>query len=297
MQSLDSLRRIISPSPYLAIDELASGYPIVQVAHPAATATIALHGAHLMSWQPTDARPVIYTSPEAIYREGKAIRGGIPLCWPWFGAHPTNPSKPSHGFARDRFWDLAQVTEDEDALRLVFHLPPLAPVERSLFPHHYALEFTLHIGRALKAALRTTNLDDEEMVVGGALHSYFAVGDLSEVAIEGLEGVDYLDCVGERVVRSQIGPIHFGGEVDRIYHAAPPVRLIDRSWNRNLSLGSEGSRSTVVWNPFFEKAAALRDLPDAAFRDFVCIETANAGPDLVTLLPGESSTLLARISL
>jgi hypothetical protein len=179
----------------------------VQVAHPSANAALALHGAHLISWQPTDARPVIYTSPEAIYREGKAIRGGIPLCWPWFGAHPTNPSKPSHGFARDRFWDLAQVTEDEDALRLVFHLPPLAPEERSLFPHHHALEFTLHIGRALKAALRTTNLDDEEMVVGGRVR--FQVNyncDLeqaSEVARRAIQATDrVLPGTAEIVVRS-----------------------------------------------------------------------------------------------
>ena len=123
------------------------------------------------------------------------------------------------------------------------------------------------------------------------------IGDLSEVAVDGLDGVDSLDCVGERVVRTQEGAIHFGGEVDRIYHAAPTVRLRDRAWNRTLTIKSEGSQSTVVWNPFHEKAAALGDLPDDAYRDFVCIETANAGNERVELGPGDTSTPAAKISL
>ena len=287
----DSLRQLISASAHLSVEEVAPGYPVINVAHPTASASVALHGAHLLSWQPAGARwSVIYTSPDAVFKEGKAIRGGIPICWPWFHAHPTDPSLPSHGFARIRFWMLRRVTEDDAAVELEFTLKP-SDETRALFPHEFSTALTVRIGATLSVALRTTNLSPEPINIGGALHTYFAVGDLSEIGIAGLEGVDYLDTVGEHVVRTQEGPIHFGGEIDRIYRAAPPVRIVDRVFGRNIRMESSGSRSTVVWNPFFQKAAALGDLPANAYRDFVCVEAANAGDDVRTLMPGDSHTL------
>lgn len=294
-QSIDTLRDLAAASPTISIDELAPGYPVLSITRADSKASLALHGAHLISWQPTGNQPVLYTSPEAIYREGKAIRGGIPICWPWFNAHPLDETKPSHGFARNRFWELTEVREEAEATRIELAFAQVAETQ-DLFAHQYELSYTVRIGTALRVSLRARNHGDQSMVVGGALHTYLAVGDLAECAITGLDGVDYLDCVGTRVVRRQEGAIHFGGEVDRIYQAAPPVRLLDRSWNRNLLIESEGSRSTVVWNPFFAKAAALGDLPDDAYRDFACIETANAGDDLVALEPGHSHSLEAQIA-
>lgn len=286
----DSLRQLISASSHLAIEEVAPDYPLIHVAHPAASASIALHGAHLTAWQPTGARPVIYTSPDARFMAGKEIRGGIPICWPWFNAHPTDPSMPAHGFARIRFWTLTRVAEDNAFVELEFTLNS-SDETRSLFPHDFRVTLTMRIGAELSVALRTTNLSPDPITISGALHTYFAIGDLSEIAITGLEGVDYLDTVGEHAERAQEGPIHFGGEVDRVYRAAPPVRIVDRAFGGNITMESSGSRSTVVWNPFIQKAATIGDLPDDAYRDFVCIEAANAKHDVRTLLPEESHTL------
>lgn len=290
----DSLRQTISASPHLSIEEVAPDYPMIHVAHPAASASIALHGAHLTAWRPTGAKPVIYTSPDAKFTAGKAIRGGIPICWPWFNAHPTNPSLPAHGFARIRFWTLTRVAEDEASVELDFELNP-DDQTRSLYPHEFRANLTMRIGAELSVSLRTTNLSPAPITISGALHTYFALGDLSETAITGLEGVDYLDTVVEHTVRPQEGPIHFGGEVDRIYQAAPPVRIIDRAFGRNITMESSGSRSTVVWNPFFQKAAAMGDLPDNAYRDFVCVEAANAKHDVRTISPEQSHTLAMTI--
>lgn len=296
MQSLEDLRDIVQVDPRLTVINLAPGYPAIRVETAGAAAEVALHGAHLTHWQPAGADPVIFTSPDAIYREGKAIRGGVPICWPWFNAHPTDPSKPSHGFARNRFWTLSETGEDDESVLLFFDLEP-SEETKALWPHQFALSLTLRIGATLRLDLTTENLDDAPFTISSALHTYFAVGDLAEVSVHGLEDTDYLDTVGDPTVRQQDGPITFGGEVDRIYRAAPPVRLTDRAFKRSILLGNSGSNSTVVWNPSLEKAQALADLPDNAFRDFVCIETANAGEDLVTIQPGESHTLKATMML
>lgn len=279
----------------ISLIDLAPNYSAVRIDHPTCTATVALHGAHLIAWQPSGADPVLYTSPDAVYRQGKAIRGGIPICWPWFGAHPTDSSLPSHGFARNQFWELAEVAESEDVVSLTFVLPPNEH-SHDLFPHQFETRYTLNLGRKLSASLTTINRDDHPFTVGGALHTYFAIGDVHRVHVAGLEGVAYLDCVGERRARTQEGSIHFEGEVDRIYHGAPTTQLHDECLARKILIEPTGSQSTVVWNPWDEKAAALGDMPDDDYHMFVCIETTNALEDVISLAPGESHTLGARIS-
>lgn len=281
---------------HLSLIELAPDYPALRVEHPTCTATVALHGAHLIAWQPNGADPVLYNSPDSIYREGTAIRGGIPVCWPWFGAHPTDSSLPSHGFARNQSWELADVSESKSGVTLSFLLHPNEN-SKSLFPHQFETRYTLELSRTLKASLTTTNRGDQPFTIGGALHTYFAIGDVHRVQVEGLDAVSYLDCVGERTNRTQEGPIRFEREVDRIFHEAPVTTLCDDCLCRRIVITPTGSHSTVVWNPWNEKAAALGDMPDDDYHMFVCIETTNALEDVVALAPGESHTLGATISL
>lgn len=265
-----------------------SSYPIYEISHVLCTARVALHGAHVMEWKPAGAEEVLYLSPDAIFKEGKAIRGGIPLCWPWFNAHPSDPSQPSHGVARSTFWVLEAASEDENGVLLRFGL------DRSGWHARVAVR----MGKSLEIALESLNPGSEPIHISGALHSYFRVGALDQVQLSGLEDAPYLDTSGDgkKVKRQQDGLVLFNGEVDSIYDSAGCVELIDEALGRTIVIEKTGSPSTVVWNPWVEKAAALGDLPDEGYRDFVCVEAAIANDKAVTVEPGGSYLLGTRIS-
>jgi len=260
-------------------------YPVYEIKHAKATARVALHGAHLLEWTPAEQKPVIYLSPQAEYEEGKAVRGGIPVCWPWFGPPLEEARLPMHGFVRNRFWKLDDATADADGVKLVFSLQD-DPSTRQLWPYAFALKLKMTIGTSLKLTLTMHNPTDETVFITDALHTYLCVGDVMEVQIFGLESTEYLDRVGPTHVRGQRGVITFDREVDRDYASGHLVRLQDRSLNRVITVKGTGSRSTVVWNPWIEKSTRLPDLPDEDYKHFVCIETANAWRDELLLMPG-----------
>ncbi|WP_193214200.1 D-hexose-6-phosphate mutarotase [Luteolibacter marinus] len=268
------------PSSVRLVD-LVPGYPVLEVDHPRCRGRVALHGAHVMDWQPAGEDPVLYLSPDAVFREGKAIRGGIPVCWPWFNAHPSDPKQPAHGIARSRFWQLDDTTGDNDGVELRFSLVDLP----------WAAALTVRMGRTLEVSLESTNPGEHPVAVSGALHSYLRVADVGEILIEGLDGVEYLDTVGEAAVKGQAGDLRIDREVDRIYRSTQSVRMIDKVAGRSVVVEKDGSPSTVVWNPWVAKAAALGDLPDDGFRHFVCIEAAIANDLAVVLGPKKSAVL------
>ena len=269
--------------------DLVPGYPILTVDHPLVKARVALHGAHLLEWTPVG-HPVLYLSPDAIYRNGKAVRGGIPICWPWFGPHPTRPELPAHGLARTRAWELADAEEDADGVTLRFNLPDDDDT-RKLWPEPFALELTMRLGSKLEMSLLMENHAHHPITISSALHTYLAVGDIRQIFLTGLEGANYLDEVGQPTERTQAGEIRFASEVDRIYAAAPAVTVHDPVFERRLRITPTGSGSTVVWNPWIEKSRKLTDLPDDDYQRFVCVETTNAWQDLVKLEPGDCHTL------
>jgi len=276
--------------------ELTPGYPVFEIDHAVAKARVALHGAQLMEWTPAGQKPVIYLSPEAVYHEGKAIRGGIPVCWPWFGHHETDPKLPQHGFVRSRFWELATASEDETGVQMIFATQANEET-RQLWPHDFRVELELRIGAELHVALTTMNASDEAFTITGALHSYFTVGDIRQVTIQGLDGAEYLDTVGPKTVRRQTGHVVIDREVDRAYHSADEVRIKDAAWDREISIQGSGGHTRVVWNPWIEKAAALADLPDEDYQRFVCVETAHAWKDVVTVEAGGTHELATTIRL
>ena len=268
------------------LEDVVPGYPVVSVKHPACTARVALHGAHVMAWCPAGQEEVLYLSPDAVYREGKAIRGGIPLCWPWFNAHPSDPDLPSHGLVRDQFWKLESTDADDEGV--------VSKLRRTT--EHWTALATIRMGSSLEVAIESTNLGNDELLVSGALHSYFRVGDVREVTIKGLEDTDYLDTVGQHTNRHQTGAVRVDGEVDRYYDSSHSVRLEDPVKKRTILVEKEGSPSTVVWNPWTEKAAALSDLPNEDYLAFACVEAAITNDRAVALNKGETHRFSTRIS-
>jgi glucose-6-phosphate 1-epimerase len=266
--------------------ETEPDYPIFEILHPKCTARVALHGAHVMSWKPADEKEVLYLSPNAVFNEGKAIRGGIPICWPWFSNHPDDPDQPSHGLVRARFWELLAVTEDSSGVTLRFRFRDGV----------WNVEVTVHAGEALEVSLRSKNVSSAPIEISGALHTYLAVADIRQVRVTNLNECGYLDTVGEPEVRVQNGDVTFDGEVDRIYDSANSTILMDEVFERTVLIEKSGSTSTVVWNPWKKKAAALGDLPDQGYRRFCCIEAAIVNDRAETVMPGCSHVLMTRIS-
>jgi glucose-6-phosphate 1-epimerase len=255
---------------------------------------IALHGAHVLQYGAEGQPPVLWVSRQAVFAPGKAVRGGIPVCWPWFGPHPGDSAMPSHGFARTTLWEALGSGESEEGLWLRLGLRSDEST-LALWPHEFALELTVTVGRRLDVELSAHNPGATPFSCGGALHSYFAVGDVTQVRVEGLDQARYLDqLTGQE--HTQHGPVTIGGEVDRVYFdAGPSCAIVDPVHGRRLLVAKAGSGTTVVWNPWQEKARRLADFADDEYGEMLCVETALALSDSVTVGPGASHTLRATI--
>lgn len=286
----------MSLPPSITVDETLPGYPVYLIHHPAATARVALHGAHVMEWTPAGQKPVLYLSPEALYAEDKPIRGGVPVCWPWFGGNPANAALPMHGLARIRAWELVRADEKEGFVALLFRLQS-TPETLALWPHEFRCHLGVSIGATLEISLMTENTGAAPFVVTEALHTYLTVGDISRTVVRGLHEAKYLDTVGgANTWHTQEGDIHFDREVDRQFVSTGGAVVDDPAWGRQLIVDKLGSGTTVVWNPWIEKSKRLSDLPDEAYQGFLCVEAANADEAAVNVPPGASHVLLTRVS-
>lgn len=269
-----------------------NGLIYVEVNNALASASIAMQGAHLLSWAPVGTDPVIWVSPDASFAPGKSVRGGIPVCWPWFGAHSDNPDFPAHGFARTSPWELTDTgTSSSGATQLRFRL---VGDEKSAACWPYACTLHLHmsIGHTLEMDLITHNTGDSAFSIGQALHTYFQVADVSRVSIDGLETCEYLDKVQDFQQFHQSGPITIDQEVDRIYLDTTDDCVIrDPLLQRRLRIHKQGSHTTVVWNPWQATANKMGDLGEEGYLKMVCVESANAASDVVTIEPGKEYTL------
>lgn len=255
---------------------------------------VALQGAQLLHWQPTDQRPVIWLSPQARFTEGKSLRGGAPICWPWFGPHAKDASLPAHGFARNHRWLVTEVCRIERGTRLSMFYEPPREMQRS-WPHkaHLVLEITL--AETLKIALTTHNVGHNPIYFTQAVHTYFQVGDIARARVAGLHGKSYIDKVGEETMRSQAGDLRVAEEVDRIYlDTTGELEIIDEALERRIRISRQGSGSCVVWNPWIDKSERLGDLGPEGYRQMLCVETTNAASDEVMVNPGEHFTQVSR---
>jgi glucose-6-phosphate 1-epimerase len=292
-QDLDAKR--LPPSVTIAT---GSALPRLDVATAQATAHVYLHGAHLAAWQPAHAAaPVLWMSGHSFFRADKPIRGGVPICFPWFGPHAQDRSVPAHGFARLSPWTLCDARESADGfvhLSLELEADNASPV----WPHHFHADLRLIIGSVLEMALDVHNADSVPFTFEAALHTYFAVGRIDRVTVAGLEQAEYIDKVGGGArVREAGAPITLAGETDRLYLDTDSTCAIDDPvMGRRITIAKQGSRSTVVWNPWIDKARAMPDFGDGEWPGMLCIETANVGSAAVTLRPGDRHTMSATIS-
>jgi glucose-6-phosphate 1-epimerase len=261
-------------------------------------AHVYLHGAHVTHFQPKGARPVLFLSRESRFEPGKAIRGGIPVCFPWFGPKAGDAEAPMHGFARLLGWELGDVVRDpRGALRASLHLAG-NEYTRRFFPHDFAATLAVTVDARLGLELAVRNGGTAPMVIEEALHAYFAVGDSRRASIGGLEGVAYLDKTeGFARKPGEASPIAIAGETDRVYAGARgPVTVDDPVWTRRIVVDKSGSAATVVWNPWTEKAKAMADFADDEWTEMVCVEAANVSPDAVTIAPGATHAMTATIA-
>ncbi|MBI3569549.1 MAG: D-hexose-6-phosphate mutarotase [Gammaproteobacteria bacterium] len=296
MADLSALNLRFGLSGQITFKEIPGGLTVMEVVNTHGSATIALQGGHVMRWQPkSEAEPVIWLSRAARFMPGKSIRGGVPVCWPWFGPHATDPKLPAHGFARTVPWEVTGTRElDGGATEITLTLVETDQT-RAMWPHRTQLSIAITVGPTLKMALTTVNFGNEDIVIGEALHTYFQIGDIADIRIRGLEGCDYLDKVGGGSVRRrQDGPVTFSAETDRIYLNTQIECVIeDLRLKRRIHVAKSGSHSTVVWNPWTEKANKMGDFGPDGWRGMVCIESANAAANVVTIKAGGRHTLAA----
>jgi len=276
----------------LVFSEGPGGLAVVEISNSLAVATVALQGAHLLSWTPRGEQPVIWLSRDASFELGQSIRGGVPVCWPWFGPHATQPSFPAHGFARTAPWQVCETKALDDGATFVACRVMRTDPTDMFWPHTSQLELGITVGSALALDLITRNTGTESITIGDALHTYFAVSDIRHIAVEGLEGCPYIDKLDSDKRKQQFGPVTFNAETDRIYLDFGADCLInDPGMQRRIRIARRGSRSTVVWNPWTEKAQTMGDMGESGYLNMVCVESTNAADDVVTIAPGDEHHL------
>ena len=294
------------PTPHVEsvkIDELDCW----RIRHNGAELMVARQGAHIFSYQRDGEQPLIWPNPEAVFTQGKGIRTGVPVCWPWFGVFDRNPQSVkamrqsdqpagAHGFVRTALWELAASALEGEALRVDLVLPvPTGGFPG--WPHEVDLKLSLLLDDQLHIHLTSHNRGNDTVTLSQALHTYFAVSDVRKVHVEGLDGAAYIDTADNWATKQQAGLLHFTGETDRIYLDTPAqLSIVDKDWQRRIQLTAEGSTSTVIWNPWTERAKAFDDMADDGWTGMLCIETANVLDDVVSLTLGESHTLGVSIS-
>ena len=285
----------------LSFVEGNGGFPFIQIHNRHARATISLYGGQVLGFHPHHAADdLMFLSERAFYEQGKAIKGGAPICWPWFGADASGFNRGAHGFARNQLWRVVSTRELNDGATEVVLALNESPSSLALWPHTFELTSTITMGKSLKIALVTRNTSDAPMHLTQAIHTYFKVGDIRQTQVLGLENTQYIDNAvgGNREIKPQRGEINFTQEVDRIYtHTPPTMQIVDAAWQRSIQIQTTGSHSTVVWNPWIEIAKKSADLNEGDYQKFVCVETANAADDSVFIAPNTVYQLSAVYSI
>ncbi|MCU0492811.1 MAG: D-hexose-6-phosphate mutarotase [Chloroflexaceae bacterium] len=272
------------------------GLPFAEIRNQHATASISLHGGHVARFQPQNHEPVLFVSEKAIYAAGTSLRGGIPVCWPWFAAHPSDASKPFHGFVRTTLWQVAGSSSHRDGATELRLALSHNDATLALWPHAFRLELVVRVGAQLAVELVAHNPGTTPFRYTAALHSYFVVGDVRQTQLLGLEGVTYIDKLDNEARKVQQGAVTIDGNVDRIYlNTSGDCVIDDPVLQRRIRIARAGSHSTVVWNPWEAKAREMGDFVTEEYLRMLCVETTNAAEDVVEVAPGSAASLRAVI--
>lgn len=266
------------------------GLPFIVVTHQACAAKISLYGGQVLHWQPQDQASVFWLSRDSLFAEGQGIRGGIPICWPWFG---DIPGAGNHGFARLHSWQLNElsITPDYVSIRLCLQ----GDHKLKHWPHAFHLTQDLVLGDHFEQSLTVANNSDSGWAFTGALHNYFNISHTHKVRLPDLAGVPYQDKLDDFRNRLADKPVQIDGAVDRIYSSTQAVNIDDYGLNRCLSIVATGSSQWVLWNPGPSGVAAFTDIHAGGEAEFVCLETANTTP--ITVAPQSDFSWGQRISL
>lgn len=276
------------------------GLTDIEVKTPLAEALISTHGAHVMKFIPAGQKPVLWMSDSSWFEAGKPIRGGVPVCWPWFGAG-SSEADPAHGFARLSEWRVRSASTDAAGvarIELVLTEKEVTPAQYGSFP--FELTMTVTVGTSLEMKLTSWNKSDKPLSLTEALHTYFNVSDAEKITVRGLDQVAYLNrVVGAVKVEGNVqqGDVVIGEEVDRVYlNTVAALELCDPGFGRIIRVEKSGSKATVIWNPWIAKSQRMPDFGDNEYHTMLCIEAVNVCDDARTVLPGEKHTLIQKIT-
>lgn len=272
------------------------GLPMIQIKTTKAKALISIHAGQVLSYQPAgEAEDVLFLSAKAYYQDGKAIKGGAPICWPWFGADPEGKGRPGHGFVRNRGWNVvATEALSNGDIKVTVGLDD-TPETQAIWPYAFSLRQEIVIGDSLSLSLITRNTGKEKFTITQAFHTYFKVGGIAQAKVLGLNGCDYLDKAGgSNTQKHQTGDVTIGAEVDRIYlNVGNTLTIDDAALNRRIQITSQGSKTAVVWNPWEKIAKDMADLEDDDYKRLLCVETTNAADDVVEVAASGECRLVA----
>lgn len=264
---------------------------IIKVANTLATFEVTTYGAHILSYIPAGKEDLLYMSPISGFEKGTPIRGGVPICFPWFGPNGTDKSLPMHGFARLTDWTLTDAKEESTGkVTLVLTLTS-TPETKAMWPFDFEATMIIVVGKTMKAELTIKNTGTDSFCYSSALHTYFSVGDISKVTIDGLQDKAYYwGFDAEKLTQSE-ELLAITKEENRRYLGTEEACLIaDKSLGRSIIADKTGSKVTVVWNPFEEACKGMGDIPDADYKKFICIEAANAYDNIVELHSNHTHT-------
>jgi glucose-6-phosphate 1-epimerase len=276
--------------------EGSGGLPKVQIASPAAVGEMYLHGAHVTSWQPSGAEEVLFLSSKSRWQDGVAIRGGVPICFPWFGDKADDPAAPAHGFVRTKSWQLDDVALSGDDVTVTMSTGSDESTKR-YWPGDFRLIYRATFGKELSLDLELHNQGTTLLRFEEALHAYHRVGDVRIARLIGLDRTHYVDKTDSYREKNQLGDVVVTDETDRVYLGTQtPVALQDPVLHRQLKVMKENSLTTVVWNPWADKAGKMSDLGDNEWTQMLCIETSNVLGFAVEVAPGQRHRMKATVS-
>ena len=297
-EELDLLNEQFSIEGEVGFSEQEGDLIYIDVINKYAEATISLYGAHIIQYRPYETFDILWMSPNSNFEEGKAIRGGIPICFPWFGPHASDPTLPVHGFARIMQWKVTKTESMPKGETLIKLELNSSEQTKEFWPYDFKAELDICVGATLKVALRITNTGNEAFQYTSALHTYFHVSDISNIRIEGLQGASYYQGFGNEVFTQEEDLIEIAKEENRRYvDTESDIILHDAAFRRRIKTTKEGSKVTVVWNPWSETVKTMSDIPEDGYETFVCIEPANSYDDFIQLAPGEQHSTAGEIGL
>ncbi len=270
--------------------------PKIQLTTPAASAEIYLHGAQVTAWKPAGFEEVIFTSQHSRWEDGKAIRGGIPVCFPWFRGKADDPKAPAHGFVRTKSWTLASITQKDDAVCVTLATESDEGTRR-WWPHDFRLALRIGVGAQLKLELIVSNTGAAPFQFEEALHTYHRVGDVRRASVAGLNGVSFFDNRDGNRERLQDGDVAMVDATDNAYlNTTASLEIADPVLRRRIQIEKRNSLTTVAWNPWESGAKAMTDLGDDEWQQMLCVEACNILSSAVTLAPGEEHRMAVTIA-